>query len=116
MSESDQWKKISREELKEETSTFFSVPNTNPVYDEDIAMEEEERDCCCSEKSLDIADNLTDHSLNGLELDERETMEDGLLIEEADAFNLLDRMVHEREVRLDDKDIFSIELNEFYEE
>jgi len=39
-------------------------------------MDEEERECCCSEKSLDIAENLTEYSLNGFELDEWEILED----------------------------------------
>ena len=114
MSENDQWRWLHRDEPREETSAFFTEVNTN--YDGDIAMGEEEKECCCEEKSLDIADNLTEYSLNELMIDEREILENPELIELAENFNFLERFDNEVEVPLNHWDLFSIDIDEFYDD
>lgn len=106
MSENDKWKALHKDEPWEETSAFFTFSEYPISFDEDIAMEEEEKDCCCEEKSLDIADNLTEYSLNELMIDEWETLENPELIEEAENFNFLEKFEFEREVPLNDRDLF----------
>jgi hypothetical protein len=69
-------------------------------------MVEEEKECCCEERSIDIADNVTEYSLNDFVLDERHLIEDPELIEEAETFNFFEKIEFEVEVPLNHHDLF----------
>ena len=84
----------------------------NPEFDEDVAMVEEQEQCCCGEKSIDINDWETSHSLQ-YNYDERNEIDDPMMIEFFEKEKLFD-FSKEPEVRLKFDDLFCLDINEFY--